>query len=145
MPEWMRGTGVLFYDRAKRRVLFFRRDNTSSIPFPDHVDILGGHIEDGETAEEAIVREMAEELDDLRSGKPYVLTGHRFFTVFIDAMGMVDYLFSRAADFDLDDLRLKEGQALLWLTEDEAARTSFAFGYNGPVAEFFHALRDGRV
>jgi hypothetical protein len=52
---------------------------------------------------------------------------------------------SKAADFELGELRLKEGQMLLWLSEDEAARTPFAFNYNGVVAEFFRALRDGRV
>jgi 8-oxo-dGTP diphosphatase len=145
MPDWVRGAGVFFYDMATRRVLFFRRDNKPTIPFPDQVDILGGHIEAGETADQAVVREMAEELDDLRSGSPYTLAGHRLFTVYTDPQGAVDYLFSKAADFDLADLRLKEGQALLWLTEDEAARTPFAFGYNRLVAEFFGALRDGKV
>jgi 8-oxo-dGTP diphosphatase len=145
MPDWVRGAGVFFYDQAKRRVLFYRRDNTPTIPFPDQIDILGGHIEAGETADQAVVREIAEELDDLRRGEPYALTGHRLFTVYTDPQGAVDYLFCKAADFELADVRLKEGQALLWLTEEEAGRTSFAFGYNRLVAEFFGALRDGRV
>lgn len=145
MSDRIRGARVFFYERATQRVLFYRRDNAPGIPFPNHVDILGGHIEDGETAEEAVVREMAEELEDLRSGRPYVLTGHRLFTTSTDPQGVVDYLFSKAVDFELADLCLKEGQMLLWLTEAEAARTPFAFGYVGVVAEFFHALRDGRV
>jgi 8-oxo-dGTP diphosphatase len=145
MPDWVRGAGVFFYDKATQRVLFYRRDNTPTIPFPDQVDILGGHIEAGETADQAVVREMAEELDDLRSGAPYVLAGHRLFTVYTDSQGAVDYLFSKPADFTLADLRLKEGQALVWLTEAEADRTPFAFGYNRIVAAFFGALRDGRV
>ena len=65
-----RGAGVLFYDRHTQRVLLVRRDNTPSIPFPDHLDILGGHTEAGETPEDTVVREIAEELDDLRSGRP---------------------------------------------------------------------------
>jgi len=145
MPDRIRGAGVFFYDKAGRRVLFYRRDNKPSIPFPDQVDILGGHIEAGETAEQAVVREMAEELDDLRSGGPYTLAGHRLFTVYTDPQGEVDYLFSKAVDFELADVRLKEGQVLIWLTEAEAGRTPFAFGYNRLVAEFFGALREGRV
>ena len=145
MPDRVRGAGVFFYDQARRRVLFYRRDNKPTIPFPDQVDILGGHIEEGETAEQAVVREIAEELDDLRSGAAYALAGHRLFMVYTDPQGAVDYLFSKAADFDLADVRLKEGQALFWLTEEEAERTPFAFGYNRLVAEFFGALRDGRV
>ncbi|OGB94533.1 MAG: hypothetical protein A2Z31_05190 [candidate division NC10 bacterium RBG_16_65_8] len=145
MPDRVRGAGVFFYDREKRCVLFYRRDNKPTIPFPDQLDILGGHIEEGETPEQAVVREMAEELDDLRSGGPYALSDHRLFTVYSDPQGAVDYLFSKAADFVLTDVRLKEGQSLIWLTEEEAARTTFAFGYNRLVADFFRALRDGRV
>ena len=59
MPDWVRGAGVFFYDMATRRVLFYRRDNKPTIPFPDQIDILGGHIEAGETADQAVVREMA--------------------------------------------------------------------------------------
>ena len=145
MPERVRGAGVFFYDRAKQRVLFYRRDNKPTIPFPDQFDILGGPVEEGETAEQAVVREIAEELDDLRSGGPYALAGHRLFTVYAAPQGAVDYLFSKPADFDLADLRLKEGQTLIWFTEEEAGRTPFAFGYNRLVAEFFRALREGRV
>lgn len=136
---------MLFYDKARGRVLFFRRDNKPSIPFPDYLDILGGYIEEGETAEQAVVREMAEELDDLRSGRPYALAGHRLFTLYTDEWGAEQHIFSKAADFDLADVRLKEGQALVWLTEEEAGRTPFAFGFNRVVAEFFGALREGRV
>lgn len=140
-----RGAGVLFYDRHTQRVLLVRRDNTPSIPFPDHLDILGGHTEDGETPEDTVVREIAEELDDLRSGCPFVLTGHRLFTVYTDARGVTDSVFCKEADFDLSDVRLKEGQELVWVTEDEARRTPLAFGYNDILAAFFPALRAGTV
>jgi 8-oxo-dGTP diphosphatase len=145
MGKTFRGAGVLFYDRHQRRVLMYRRDNTPTIPFPDHIAILGGHTEEGETPEETAVREIAEELEDLRSGSPFVLTGHRLFTTYTDARGVTDYVFCREADFDLVDVRLKEGQELVWLTEEEARCTPFAFGYDPILAQFFHALRTGAV
>jgi 8-oxo-dGTP diphosphatase len=145
MPDKPRGAGVLFYDRHTQRVLLVRRDNTPSIPFPDHLDILGGHTEEGETPEDTVVREIAEELDDLRSGRPFVLTGHRLFTVYTDARGVTDSVFCKEADFDLVDVRLKEGQELVWVTEDEARHTPLAFGYHDILAEFFPALRAGTV
>ncbi len=40
MRETCRGAGVLFYDKDKRRVLVYRRDNTPTIHFPDQIDIL---------------------------------------------------------------------------------------------------------
>lgn len=145
MPDTHRGAGVLFYDRHKQRVLVYRRDNTPTISFPDHLAILGGHTEEGETPEQTVVREIAEELDDLRRGCPFVLAGHQFFTTFTDARGITDDIYCKEADFDLADVRLKEGQELVWVTEDEARGISFAFGYNPIMADFFHALRAGTV
>jgi 8-oxo-dGTP diphosphatase len=145
MPENPRGAGVLFFDRQRRRVLLYRRDNKETIPFPGYLDILGGHIEAGETPEDTIVRETAEELEDLRSGGPFALAGHRLFTVFTDTRGVTDSVFCQEADFDLADVHLKEGQELVWVTEAEARATPLAFGYNPILEEFFAALRAGSV
>jgi len=145
MPENPRGAGVLFYDRHTQRVLLVRRDDTPTIPFPGYLAILGGHTEVGETPEETAMREIAEELEDLRSGRPFVLTGHRLFTVYTDARGVTDAIFCKEADFDLADVRLTEGQELVWVTEAEARCTPLAFGYNAILTDFFLALRSGRV
>jgi 8-oxo-dGTP diphosphatase len=145
MPENPRGAGVLFYDRRTQRVLLVRRDNIPTIPFPGHLDILGGHTEPGESPEQTVVREIAEELEDLRRGSPFVLTGHRLFTVYTDARGVTDSVFCKEADFTLADVRLKEGQELVWVTEAEVRATPLAFGYNAILEEFFPALRAGRV
>ena len=145
MPDTRRGAGVLFYDQQQQRVLLYRRDNTPTIPFPDYLDILGGHTEPGETPEETAVREMAEELDDLRTGNPYVLTGHRFFLTYTDARGITDTVFYKEADFTVTEVNLKEGQALVWVTEAEVRNTPLAFGYNPILMAFFAALRVGTI
>jgi 8-oxo-dGTP diphosphatase len=64
-----KGCGILFYNRQKKAVLLFRRDDKSSIPFPNMLDLLGGGVEEGETPAEAAVREMAEELLDIRTNR----------------------------------------------------------------------------
>ncbi len=140
-----RGAGVLFYDKIRQRVLLYRRDNKPSIPFPDQLDILGGHTEAGETPEQTAVREIAEELEDLRRNEPFVLTGYRLFTVYTDARGVTDHVYCKEVDFGLAEVRLKEGQELVWLTEEEARRTPVAFGYNAILAAFFEALRTGAI
>jgi 8-oxo-dGTP diphosphatase len=145
VPEKPRGAGVLFYDKHQRRVLVYRRDNTPTIPFPDHLDILGGHVEAGETPEQTAVREIAEEMEDRRTGRPFVLGGHRLFTVYTDVQGGVDYIFYKAVDFALADVRLKEGQELVWLTEAEARSAPLAFSYTQVLTAFFQALRAGMV
>ena len=145
MPSPMRGAGVIFFDRRARRVLLVRRDNIPTIPFPDHLNILGGHTEAGETPEETAVREMAEELEDLRTGRPFVLEGHRPFTIFTDARGVTDHVFAAEANFDLTEVRLKEGQELVWMTEEDVRARPLAFGYEPILAEFFQSLRMGAV
>ncbi len=145
MPGTGRGAGVIFYDRPHQRVLVYRRDDKPSIPFPGQLDLLGGHTEEGETPEQTVVREIGEELEDRRTGKPFVLAGHRLFTVYTDVRGVTDYVFCAEADFELTDVSLKEGQGLVWVTEDDVKRTYFAFGYNVILTTFFQALRDGTV
>jgi 8-oxo-dGTP diphosphatase len=56
----------LLFDR-NQNLLVFLRDDKPDIPFPNHWDFFGGHIEAGESPEQALVREVKEELGlDLR-------------------------------------------------------------------------------
>ena len=132
-----RGCGILFFRKEKKAVLLFRRDDKPTIPFPNHLDIPGGSVEDGETPEQAIVREMAEELYDLRTGSPYSLKDFRLFKVYGDDWGTQQHIFYREADFDVADLRLKEGQELVWLRESDLRSTPLAFNFEAVVQEFF--------
>jgi 8-oxo-dGTP diphosphatase len=52
--------GLLFDKQGK--LLIYLRDDKPDIPFPNHWDLFGGHIEDGETPEQALAREVTEEL-----------------------------------------------------------------------------------
>lgn len=133
------GCGILFFDAAHRRVLLFRRDNKPEIRFPNYVDILGGIVEKEETPKEAIVREMAEELTNRRTGNPYLLEKFDTFKVYIDQWNVEQHVFWKPADFTIDDVRLEEGQALVWLTEEEAQTFVLAFGFEAVVKEFFKA------
>ena len=53
-------TGLLF-DKAGR-LLIYLRDDKPGISFPNHWDLFGGIVEAGETPEQALVREVMEEI-----------------------------------------------------------------------------------
>jgi hypothetical protein len=135
-----RGTGILFYDRQNRRVLLFRRDDKPKIPYPGQLDILGGKVELGEEPKKTIVREMDEELFDHRTGKRFELKDFWLFKVWTDPRGTEQHIFAKEADFQIKDLRLDEGQKLVWLTEQELdSGIELAYGYSLVAKEFFQA------
>ena len=59
----MKEIAAIILENDKGEFLLALRDNKPGIPFPNHWDLIGGHVEDGETPEEALVREVKEELD----------------------------------------------------------------------------------
>ena len=59
----MKKIAAIILENDKSGFLLALRDNKPGIPFPDHWDLIGGHVEEGETPEEALVREVKEELN----------------------------------------------------------------------------------
>ena len=59
----MERIAAIIFENDKHELLFYLRDNKPGIPFPGHWDLIGGHVEEDETPEEALVREVKEELD----------------------------------------------------------------------------------
>ena len=122
------GCSILFVN-VQNEVLLALRDDIPSIPYPNMWDVLGGHIEEGETPEQCITREMKEELD-LDIGKFQLF----LITEFPDR---TEYTFWRRADFDIAHIILTEGQCLKWFTEHEIKNTELAYGFNQVVQKFF--------
>lgn len=101
------------------RYLMQQRDDIQGIFYPGYWGFFGGAIEAGETAVEALVREVREEI-------AFEMDGARYFTkVVFDfefaGLGMLDrffYLVDMPAAA-LPDLRLGEGRAFDAFTADE--------------------------
>ena len=119
-----RGCGIIFYNLQRDAVLVFRRDNKDWIPFPNMLDLLGGNVEEDETPEEAAVREMAEELIDLRTNQAYVLEQHSLLFRYIDARNCEQSIFVCNVDINLSDLQLLEGKELVWVSRQEIEKVS---------------------
>ena len=88
-------------------ILVHHRDNDPRILFPNQWSIIGGHVEDGETPEHALVREVREEID-------YDLTQFKHLATFYDA-DYIRYFYVAPLDKPVSALTLGEGQALRFI------------------------------
>jgi 8-oxo-dGTP diphosphatase len=113
---------VLLFDRDAR-LLIYLRDNKPEIPFPNHWDFFGGHVEAWETPEEAMVREVKEELG-------IELTQWNFFRRYVctegDAYPNVKYLYWTKIDKNPEALTLHEGQRLISIAPEQRSSLKFA-------------------
>ena len=59
----MKKIAAIILENDKGDILLYLRDNKPGIPFPNYWDLIGGHVEEGETPDQALVREVKEELN----------------------------------------------------------------------------------
>ena len=102
----MKEIAAIILENDKGEFLLYLRDNKPDIPFPDHWDLIGGHVEEGETPEEALIREVKEELDiDLKDYTFYkkyeCLTG--------DAYENIKYIYYGKINLSIEEITLLEG------------------------------------
>ncbi|HEY2920408.1 MAG TPA: NUDIX domain-containing protein [Candidatus Binatia bacterium] len=113
---------VLLFDRD-RKLLIYLRDDKPDIPFPNYWDFFGGHVEEGETPEKALVREVEEELAiDLTEWK-FVRS---YECVDDDVYPNVKYIYRAQIDKRPAELVLSEGQRLTSIAMEERFNFPFA-------------------
>jgi 8-oxo-dGTP diphosphatase len=119
----MKEIAAIILENDKGKFLLYLRDNKPDIPFPDHWDLIGGHVEEGETPEEALVREVKEELDidikDYTFYKKYeCLTG--------DAYENTKYIYSGKINLPIEEVTLLEGVRPQYFSREEIPNIKFA-------------------
>ena len=119
----MKEIAAIILKNDKGEFLLALRDNKPGIPFPNHWDLIGGHIDEGETPEEALIREFKEELDlDLKEFtfyKKYVcLTG--------DAYENTKYIYSGKINIPIEEITLLEGERPQYFSREEIPDLRFA-------------------
>ncbi|MFN8286746.1 MAG: NUDIX domain-containing protein [Chitinophagales bacterium] len=115
-------TALLFDSNGK--LLIYLRDDKPEIAFANHWDLFGGIIEEGEKPEEALVREVQEELG-------VTLTDYRKFSEYDsdDRIGKPNrkYVYYARLPMPVEELKLLEvGQALKGIDLNERGNYKFA-------------------
>ncbi len=110
-------------------ILLLLRDNKAEIPYPDMWDVPGGHLEEGESEQECIRREIREEMG-------IVLNDIHLFKIY-DFSDRIEHTFWKRIDLEIGAIDLQEGQRLKWFSRDLARATPLAYGFNSVVDEFF--------
>lgn len=112
---------ALLFDR-NNKLLIYLRDDKPEISFPNHWDLFGGHVEANETPEEALVRELKEELN-------IEISDYQFYKSFEsrnEAKANVKFVFVVRIKQSANDLTLCEGQRLEAIHIRERANYRFA-------------------
>jgi 8-oxo-dGTP diphosphatase len=122
------GTNIIFLN-DKQQVLLHLRDNKPDIPYPNRWGLPGGHIDEGETPEACILREMREELG-------LSLHNVTLFTAADRSYGREHTYWARA-NFRPEDITLGEGQGIRWFSYPEIQRMALIYEDNRIVDDFF--------
>jgi len=119
----MKEIAAIILENDNGELLLYLRDNKPDIPFPDYWDLIGGHVEEGETPEEALVREIKEELD-------IVLPEYSFYKRYEcltgDAYENIKYIFTGRINIPIEEVTLLEGVRPQYFSREEIPNVKFA-------------------
>jgi len=118
----------LILDNGKGEVLLQLRDKKETIRYPNCLGTFGGDIEPGETPEQAIVRELREELNyDLKN--PEYLGNFPF-------NGYAIHVFRKVDQHINQDIKVNEGQKAMLVSFNQIKGLKFAFNCK-EIIEFY--------
>lgn len=127
---------ALLFD-CNNRLLIYLRDNKPEISFPNHWDLFRGHVEENETPEQALVRELQEELN-------LHITDFTFYKTFESTNEQkpnTKFVFVVRTQKAAEELTLCEGQYLKGINLSERANYKFANMLGEILDEFAKTIK----
>jgi len=135
-PQFV-GVGALLVNE-EGKLLLQQRDERPCL-FPLHWSLLGGAVEEGEAPDEAMLRELEEEI----SFAPPVRLW-RSYTNYVDVedrvLPVTQHLFVGRIELPLSEIPVLEGKALGFFSCEEVDGLPMAFGFGDVVKEYLYEL-----
>jgi 8-oxo-dGTP diphosphatase len=129
----MKKIAAIILENDKSEILLYLRDSKPGIPFPNHWDLIGGHVEDGETPEEALVREVKEELNiDLNDYSFY----KKYECLQGDAYENTKFIYTGKINLPIEEITLIEGERPQFFSREEIPDVKFANILRSIVMEY---------
>jgi 8-oxo-dGTP diphosphatase len=127
MPGLVRVAMVILHREG--RVLLQLRDSDPGVYAAGMWGIFGGHVEEGETPEQAAAREIEEELG-LRL---------RYLGLFVRRVdeGRERFIYTARLDVGLSSLSLREGQGMALVSSEQAREMPLVPVHREVLAKFF--------
>jgi 8-oxo-dGTP diphosphatase len=126
------GAGIILLN-SNNQVLLLLRDDKIDIPFPNMWDIPGGKVEEAEFPEQALRREIMEEMSINNLGE---INLFKIYT----SENLTDYIFWRRIDLNPAEINLNEGQRIEYFDISQIRKTRLAFNYNEVLENFYSEI-----
>lgn len=127
---------------SEGKILLQLRDNRPDLNYPNCWTTLGGGVEDGESFDEAIRRELLEEIEiDLPVGLWKI---QNYEAELMKGKYSVElHTYIGRIDLPLSEIKLNEGQRLGYFGLDDLSNLQIGFNFEPMFREFFAELADG--
>lgn len=134
----LRCVGAILYN-ARGEILLQLRDDKPEIVYPNHWTTLGGRIEPGESPDEAMRRELLEEIELAPTLRLWQVVDNPI--VFHETRIVVEqHFYVGALDREANEIRLHEGQAVRYFGPDDLDGVPIAFGFECFFRDFFETV-----
>jgi 8-oxo-dGTP pyrophosphatase MutT (NUDIX family) len=133
--EQQRAVASVILYHPRHGVLLQQRDDKPSLRYPGYWTLFGGAVEDGETPDEAIRRELMEELAIKLNPTPYYAYICPTRTIPGEVV-TTNHVYYALIPYSTDEMVLHEGQAMQYFDPCAASRLVLAFGQETALRRF---------